>query len=191
MSVLTIYKETALPATLTAHSLYWIAPPGSDAKYVEIYMTGATASIVRRVINEADVNSIVNSAIAAIPDSSTLQVVNTIAERDALALTYNTFVYVIDATADSTVSVGGATYVYNVSTSAFTKTSESESMDVILSWDKLQNRPTSSTADIDDAVAKRHTHANMTQLNKITEDADGNIKYGDKYPSAGLASANW
>lgn len=43
-------------------------------------------------------------------------------------------------------------------------------MDLILSWNNINGRPTSAVADIDDAVTKRHTHANKALLDKVGED---------------------
>ena len=47
-----IHKVTALPEPLQAHAIYLVT---SGTDYVEMYVTGASASTVRRHINEADV----------------------------------------------------------------------------------------------------------------------------------------
>ena len=64
-------------------------------------------------------------------------------------------------------------------------------MDVVLQWSNIQGRPSSDVASIDDAVNKRHSHTNKTQLDKISEDANGNLTYGGTYPRAGLESEEW
>lgn len=47
-----------------------------------------------------------------------------------------------------------------------------------ISWAKISGAPTSTVAEIDDAVAKRHAHANATQLGKIAEeDGTGRLLY--------------
>ena len=46
-----------------------------------------------------------------------------------------------------------------------------------VAWAVITGKPDSAVADIDDAVAKRHAHANAAQLDKIGE-ADGVLTYG-------------
>lgn len=93
-------------------------------------------------------------------------VVQTIAERNALSgAVVGTIAYVVDATADTSVTSGGATYIYNAT--SWTKISEWESMDLVLTWNSIQGRPTSTVSDIDDAVSKKHTHVNTTTLDDL------------------------
>ena len=69
------------------------------------------------------------------------RVVNTIADRDAIKDKFeNLQVYVKDATADHTVSKGGADYLYDGT--GWIKTGEAESLDVVLSWDNVLEKPT-------------------------------------------------
>lgn len=95
-----------------------------------------------------------------------------------------------DATGDATVASGGATYLYNVAGAAWVKISEAESMDVSLNWAALVGRPSSAVADIDDAVAKRHTHANKTELDKIGE-AGGELTYNGAQVKTEWGSTGW
>jgi hypothetical protein len=53
-------------------------------------------------------------------------------------------------------------------------------MDLIVNWADIQNKPTSSVADIDDAVTKKHTHTNKTQLDKVGEDGNGYFTYNSQ-----------
>lgn len=91
-------------------------------------------------------------------------------------------VMVLDASADSTVDAGWAIYRRLSSAndlsqlSSWQKIAEAESLDVVVNWANIQNKPTSSVSDIDDAVSKKHSHANATVLDKFTEDANG-LKY--------------
>ena len=79
-------------------------------------------------------------------------IVATIAERDALtSVKVADRVLVKDATGDTSVTSGWAEYVYDENSQWF-KMSEGESMDLILDWSNVQNKPTSTTADIDQAV---------------------------------------
>lgn len=121
MALLKIYRETALPAfPLQPYAIYLIAPTAKP-NYVEMYVTNSDGSAARRIINEADIQSMINSAVSNI---SNIQVVSDIAARDALAPTNTKYVYVKNATADSTVSAGGATYLWDTGASAWVKTSE-------------------------------------------------------------------
>lgn len=84
-------------------------------------------------------------------------------------------VMVTDASADSTVASGWAIYRRKVGATDLTKLdswqkiAEAESLDVVVSWDNIQGKPTSAVADIDDAVAKKHAHANAAVLDLLTQ----------------------
>ena len=86
----------------------------------------------------------------------TVKIVDTIAERDALDELDRHLCWVLDASADPTVTAGAALYLYNTNTSSWSKLSEAESLDLVLNWNNIVGRPTSNPNDIDDAVAKRH-----------------------------------
>jgi|TARA_R110000851_G_C13028964_1_gene560922 hypothetical protein len=184
-----VFKETTLPTvgSLDVHSIYLVAPAASP-DYVEIYVTGASTSTVKRVIDQSDVQSMIDSDIAAL---SAIEVVADIAARDALTLTANTQIMVLDATADATVDSGAATYIYRQSDTSFTKIAEYESLDVILNWSDIVGRPSSAVADIDDAVTKRHVHANKAELDLITEDGNNRLLYNGNLPVIAWDSVNW
>lgn len=116
-------------------------------------------------------------ALEAGLSGSGVLVVADIAARDALPDKKSGLdVWVRDATADPTVDAGAARYLYDGA--AWIKTAETESMDLVLDWALIQNKPSSTVADIDDAVAKRHEHANKTDvLDKLSKDADGNLLF--------------
>jgi hypothetical protein len=104
-----------------------------------------------------------------LPDSfKEMKVVATLAERDALQQFSGLRCHVIDATADVTVTSGWAEYLSDGVT--WTKTAEMESLDVVLDWSNVQNKPLSTVSDIDDAVTRRHTHLNKAILD-ATEQA--------------------
>ena len=67
------------------------------------------------------------------------KVVADITARDALTPTEGLIAYVVDATGDSTVKSGGASYIYDGSN--WIKISEFESMDMIIDWTDIQNKP--------------------------------------------------
>lgn len=106
--------------------------------------------------------------------TSTLpKIVNDIAERDELSVPKGQQVLVLDATGDSTVTSGSATYIWN---DEWIKLSESESMDVVLQWANIINKPT-------EFPPQSHTHsiANVTGLE---------TELVSKWGSAGNANTN-
>jgi hypothetical protein len=183
---LKIYRETTLPVTLEPYAIYMIAPEARP-DYVEIYVTSSTGA-AKRVISQTDIETLISDAIAA---ANELVIVADIAERNALTPTYAQYVYVIDATADTTVASGGATYLYNTVGPVWIKISEAESMDVVLDWEDIQNGPSSTPQEIDDAVAAAHSHTNKTQLDNIGEDANGLLTYNGVLPLTGWQTTTW
>lgn len=101
----------------------------------------------------ADVNNLQNTLstkadlvngvvpISQIPNEvKEVRIVADIAARNAMTgLFQGLNVYVKDASADPTVTKGGAYYLYDGS--AWIKTSESESMDLVLQWANIQGKP--------------------------------------------------
>ena len=183
------HRVTELPASLEAYAVYFVAPAGT-ADYVEIYVSSANGSTARRVINEADVRTLISEEVSGLAE---IHVYDTIAARDEAGVTESQFAFVVDASGDETVSAGGASYVYNKIAAVWVKTSESESMDLIFSWDKIVGKPTSTSAAIDDTVSKAHTHINKTSLDKIGQDVDGNLTYDGKTiaGSTQWTTTNW
>jgi len=109
------------------------------------------------------------SLSAAVAGQTAVQVVADITARDALTgMLVGDQVWVVDATGDSTVTAGAAKYLYESAEKGWIKTAEAESMDVILKWADIQDKPTSAVADIDDAVAKRHEHVNKADLDQLS-----------------------
>lgn len=190
---LRIFRETVLPSPqdLLPYSIYLVAPAGQE-DYVEMFVTnasiGGAAPYARRIINQADIELLINTKIQAARE---LVIVADIAARDALTPTASQFVFVIDASADSTVNSGGATYLYNPNTDSYIKISEAESLDVVVQYEDIVGRPNATAAEIDDAVSKAHVHANKTELDKIGEDANGNLLYSNKLPLTGWSSTTW
>lgn len=160
-----VRKATAVPSVpTTSNTIFYVAPTGNTT-YVEVYVSNAAGDAVRRVINENDVKALISTQISGL---NKMQIVADITARNALT-DKTTLVYVKNATGDATVKSGGASYIYDSSASAWVKISEFESMDITLDWNNLQNKPNSTPANIDNAVANSHTHANKTQLDDISE----------------------
>lgn len=185
--VLQQFKVTSLPGTLVANAIYYVSVASNPA-LVEVYVTNSTGTAARHVLSESDVASMI---AAATTGGNQLTIVSDIAARDALLpLTSAKWVYVIDATGDTTVTAGGATYLYNPGTTNWVKASEAESLDLVLSWANLTGKPTSTPAAIDAAVTASHTHANATQLAKVGE-AGGNFTYDNALPVSRWEAAAW
>ena len=183
---LTIKRVTALPGTLDASCMYIVQ--SADAGLAEIVFTNNDGLSSRHVINKTEIASMISTAVS---NFSNILMVADITARDAMTLDHNALVLVLDASADATVVSGAAMYFYDLDTTTWYKVSEFESMDVTITWDSIQGKPTSSVADIDDAVAKKHAHVNMTQLDKIGEDGNGELTYNGSGINAALAANEW
>ena len=91
-------------------------------------------------------------------------------------------VMVTDASEDPTVEAGWAIYRRLTNATDLTdlaswqKIAEKESLDVVVSWENLKDKPTSTVSAIDAAVTNSHTHANKAVLDKLSEQ-DGVLCY--------------
>lgn len=182
MSALTIHRVNTLPGTLAPDALYFVLTNG----VAETYITGSDTT-GRYVGNTA----LIDQQIAAAGGgASALEIVADITARDALFTgSANLLALVVDASADATVDSGAAFYAYRGSDSAVYKVSEFESLDVSIDWTDISNRPTSTAAEIDTAVAAA-THVNRATLDKLGEDGDGDLTYdGDGIVK--LVTADW
>lgn len=171
MSNIQFLKVLSLPATLQPDSFYFVANGG----FAEAYITDSTGT-AKSVINSSAVTAIVNGmGLGGGGGGASFQIVNTIADRNALqaSLTANQLVLVLDATGDSTVTSGSAMYAYEYANTSWIKIYEAESLDVTLSWANLTGKPTSTPAAIDSAVSMAHSHSNKTTLDALGEGADG------------------
>ena len=181
-----VHKVNALPGSLEASALYLVK--SANTGLLDLYVSSNDGTEARHIISKAEIQSLVNTAVAG---ASNIFVVPDIAARDALAPTVVTQAIVVDATADTTVKSGSATYVYNPVGTAWQKIAEHESMDVILQWANIQGRPTSSVAEIDDAVGKKHSHANAATLGKLGQDGNGQLTYDGNNLHVYLSSDQW
>lgn len=187
---LKFFKVNVLPGTLEADSFYFVA----NGAYSESYVTtsaGVAKSIGNSTMITALANAAVNAALATAAANPITVVANIAARDTAIASETNNNLYLVtDATGDVTVSSGAALYVYNHANTTTTKIAEYEGMDVQLTWAAIQGKPTSAPSLIDDAVSKRHTHANMISLDKIGE-TGGKITYDGALIGADWTTLNW
>lgn len=185
---LRVERVNALPETKTASTLYMVK--SAVEGLFDLYVTGTNAAEVRHIISKSEISGMIASAVT---DFTNIRVVADIAARNALAPTRNTLALVLDATTDATVDLGAALYVFDNESepAGWVKVSEFESLDVVLDWSAIQNRPSSSVAAIDDAVSKVHVHDNKTELDKIGQDASGNLTYNGANLQAYITTADW
>ncbi len=97
-------------------------------------------------------------------------IVNNISERNALIPTFTGVVkiFVRDASGDPTVSLGSAEYLWDHPNTAWIKTGETESLDIIQSWANVTGKPTEFTP-----AAHTHTKTEVGLGNvNNTSDAD-------------------
>lgn len=191
---LQFYALSALPATLEADAFYFV----ENGNYAESYITNSSG-VARQIGNSLMINALVAEALANWGGaggggaSNQVIIVPDIAARDALTTTADTIlmVLVIDATGDATVSGGSALYALDFAVATWYKLTEYGSLGAIVDWSYIVNGPTSTAAQLDDAVDKAHSHANMAQLNKIGEDANGDLTYGGAGVKTQWIDKNW
>lgn len=91
-----------------------------------------------------------------------IKVVANIAERDLLVRFEGLRVLVTDASGDTTVNIGWAEYVWN--SADWIKTAEAESLDLVVKWSNVTEKPTTFPSD-----THKHTEAQITDLDKYTQ----------------------
>ncbi|WP_028627518.1 hypothetical protein [Metapseudomonas resinovorans] len=188
MAQIAFYKVATLPGSLVANAFYYV----ENGNYAESYLTNS-AGEAKSIGNSAMINALITEALSSLPSSGApVLFVADIAARDALepSLEGAVFVLVQDATGDPTVDAGAALYAWNPATTSWLKVAEYESMDVTLTWDAIQGRPTSTPAQIDSAVGQAHSHANKTTLDKFSELA-GALRYNGAAIPAEWNTTNW
>ncbi len=165
------FKVTTLPGTLQANAWYLVA----NGSYAETYVTDNSGT-AKMIGNSTMINQLITAQLSGL--SQTYIVVD-ISARDTLTttLTTNAIIQVLDATADTTVITGGATYLWDSANSISIKVSEFESMDTVLNWSSIIGKPTSTPGAIDAAVTNSHTHANKPVLD-VLSDVGGRLNYG-------------
>jgi hypothetical protein len=188
MAATKFHKVTSLPGSLDADAFYYVV----NGSYAEGYVTNS-AGVAKSIGNSTMINSLADARISlALADLNTVEIVNTIALRNALTatLTRNAMILVLDATADTSVTAGAALYVYRESDTSTTKIAEYEGLDVVVTWASITGKPTSSPTLIDDAVTKRHSHSNIAVLDQLA-DTSGNLTYGGSPVTSSWTTLSW
>ena len=170
MTKFAVSKVTALPGTLAPSTLYFVSD-ADNADLMKVYLSDSTGTTVRHLPTKQEIDIAIAAAVSA---ASTMVRVATITARDDLTPSGNMLVLVTDASDDTTVTAGAASYFWDGA--VWTKVTEFESMDVVQTWANLQNKPTSTVAAIDAAVADTHVHTNNAILDMLAVN-EGVLKY--------------
>lgn len=196
MAQLNFHKVASLPVVLQANSIYFVENGTSAETYVtnsvgEAKSVGNTA-MINTLIDaalDATLDAAINGAIAA---ANAIEIVADVAARNTLGTTLNrnALILVLDATGDPTVASGGAMYAFNNSNDTYSKVTEYESLDRIITWSEISGKPTSSVAAIDSAVAASHVHANAAVLNALS-DSGGQLLYNGNPVQPTWSTNNW
>lgn len=185
MSVMRIRKVTVLPSSYEPSTVYLVTT--TNPLFFKLYVSSSDGSSVRRLPDMDDIQSWIASAMGGY---YTALIVANIAARDALTLTTNTQVLVLDATGDTSVASGAATYVYDVASHTWIKISEANNLEVIQQWNNIVGRPSSTPADIDEAVSQTHTHANKAIID-LLGDVSGSLSYKGEPIRAYIDEESW
>jgi len=187
---------SALPAAIdrTPLTLYMV----KNGTRLDTYFTSATSELFTGMAyNEmyaaimTDVNTAIGTALTTATELNVVADLTALAAYSTASGATSTLIAMVvnprvgaanvNTTAltsgDMSVTSGSATYIWDSGIATWFKISEQESMDLVLSWDNLQGKPTSTVALIDQAVTDSHTHANMHIINLFGIDTDGALMY--------------
>ena len=236
MSKLKFYKQTAAPSAgnWEANSVYFVSKTIGTKSAAEMFVTDqagnprevSTEQLVQEIIDGlkgqngglASLDSGGKVPVAQLPSGIGLEfvIVPDIASRNALSLTQNSLVLVLDASGDATVTAGNALYAYEVATTTYHKLSEFESLDLTGLMSKFRVRANTGAAfDVFDnelitfqeggnititrsgstftfsvSGGAAHSHTNKVVLDKLSEDANGDLNY-DGTPVVKWTTNQW
>jgi len=180
-------KVLALPATLAPNTVYFVAD-ADDADLIKVYVSTNDGLQARRVPTMTDIVASINDIVTS---ANSVEVTGLYADLSGVDFNVNgptKMVLVLDATGDTSVSSGAATYVNH--SGNWIKIAEHESQDLVLQWSAIQGRPTSSATAIDDAVAASHSHSNASVLELLTDNA-GVLMYDGTPVATQFGAAEW
>ena len=192
VSTLSKDQVNVLVAAATATTL-------TTAKLYADHVGRETLNDAHRHINEKSTrtlekaNKYTDEAIKKFNPPSSIKVLDVHSQLNPADKTlHNCFILVRDASGDSTVNKGSATYVFDASNQKFVKVSEHESMDLEFEWNTIKGRPESSPETIDEAV-KNSKHENIAVLDALSEDEEGQLLYKGKVVGSDviLHSVEW
>lgn len=141
-----------------------------------------TSAVQVKTADGSDVESKLTALSSSLAGRSSTFVTDNIAARNALTgMKIGDQVWVKNASADPTVVSGAAKYIYESAAAGWVKTAEAESMDLVISWTDVQDKPDVAVDDIEQTVAQAHEHANKdTVLDKLGADATEGLTFKGK-----------
>lgn len=173
MNRITISKVTELPLVTEPNTMYLLRSGVGGSDYMEMYFStndgatvvpGITDSHVRRTIEGYSNTELFKE----------LYIVTDITERDALTLTHDAMVYVLDSQGDGSGSIGETLYFFSFVQQGFRKL---VSANPVVNWSQILGAPKSTADEIDQAVAAKHSHTNQDVLDKLGVNSQGQLTY--------------
>lgn len=188
MTKLDFRAVSVLPADLAPNTFYFV----QNGTYAESFLTTVDGAL-RRIGNSRMVQDIVRTELLE-HYKNNLEVAVDIPARNALGVlaTRSFMVIVIDATDDPGVSEGSALYAYDYQFQEWYLLTAYGTAATSVAWADVTGKPNSSKNQLDEAVAKSHTHDNTDTLVLLGTAADGTLLFsGNKIGSARWTGEEW
>lgn len=185
----TIRRVNMLPGTLEANTMYIVKAPG--ALEADLVFTGSDPTVNASTISRMSIEQIVGTAVDA---STSVYFKQAYADMLSDRPKANALVYVADTTGDPTATTASRVYLYNKATNTFMGFPNSGGGSSDVTWNQILGKPTSTPAQIDQAVAQMHTHTNKQVLDLIGENASQKLTFRGAQvdtPSPVTFTANW
>ena len=180
MSVLTIVRVNQLPNPLAGNTIYITKADAADI--AQIHFTNNDGSEVRHLLGLEEVYSIAQSQVQA---NSLFYVAPTLTGMLGLSPQKTAMIYVIDASTAENQNAGAAWYLYDAQTSTHTKLNVGSA-----NWGDVQGRPQSGVDAIDAAVQNSHAHANLSVLDRFSQNENGAVCFDGK-PIVTYGAMEW
>lgn len=172
-SIQKIRRVNQVPTVREANTMYIVKAPG--ALEADLVFTGSDPTIEASTISRAAINTIVGDKVDA---STSIYFQPTYAQMLANPPKANALIYVADTTGDPTAVTPTRVYLYQSVIRQFMGFPNSGGGGTgTVSWDAVLGRPTATPAQIDQAVAQSHAHANQQTLNQLGENAQQKLTF--------------
>lgn len=178
-----ISRVVALPQVLETNTMYIVKQPGSAE--VQLTFVGTTADAIGHTLTHSSVETMISAALAGV---ASVYVVANIAAMNALTPQANSVCYVKNTTGDPLATGGAGAYVWSTVDALWLPLPGTLKKEI--TWNEITGKPTSSPAQIDQAVLERHTHANMATLDLLSDDG-GKLAYRGEPVSDVDFESNW
>lgn len=173
-----IHRVLALPPVeqREANAIYLVKSP--QARYFTTHITLADPSNVTQSLPISEVTSEITRHIAGL---TKVKMVRNIQERNLLQFDSPAVVIVKDASGQEGVTSGGMAYSYTPGEEDPWEPlfALNLSLSSQVRWGDIVQAPQSSAEEIDEAVAWKHQHENLSTLNKLGEQG-GHVYFNGK-----------